>query len=97
MSATPSIDSLMQQAIDALTRMQYLACETLCLRALAAASELGSWDSYARILLPLQESRRQRRLIAADGAIRLGAADIDTQPRPSCTPSSSSATPAPAS
>lgn len=80
MSDADPIDDLMQQAIDALTRMDYLDCEARCLRALADAHDRRAWDDYARILLPLQESRRQRRLIAADGAIRLGAADMDLAP-----------------
>jgi hypothetical protein len=76
----PSIDNLMAQATDALTRMDYLTCEALCLRAAEAAGAAGAWDAYARVLLPLQESRRQRRLIAADGAIRLGSGGLDLEP-----------------
>ena len=66
------LDQLMGRASEALTRMDYLACEGLCLEALAAARQAGDWPYYARILLPLQEARRQRRLIAADGPIHLG-------------------------
>ena len=62
----------MDRASQALARMDYLACEGLCLEALAVARQAGDWPYYARILLPLQEARRQRRLIAADGPIRLG-------------------------
>ncbi|MEX0886909.1 MAG: hypothetical protein WD009_10770 [Phycisphaeraceae bacterium] len=69
---TASLDHLMDRASHALTRMDYLTCEDLCMQALARAREAADWPYYARILMPLQEARRQRRLIAADGAIRLG-------------------------
>ncbi len=72
-AATP-IDDLMQQATDALTATHYLRGEALCVRALAQAREANRWTEYARILLPLQECRRQRRLAAAEGVIRLGTA-----------------------
>jgi hypothetical protein len=70
------LDAIMQQASEALVRGQYLACETLCLQALAEARQRGDWAYYARILLPLQEARRQRRIIASEGTIRLGTADL---------------------
>ncbi|MCC7147468.1 MAG: hypothetical protein IT443_13580 [Phycisphaeraceae bacterium] len=72
-----SIANLMESASQALAGMEYLACESLCLKALAAAREEEDWDGYARILLPLQESRRQRRQIAADGTVRLGTTQLD--------------------
>ena len=66
----------MEEASDALMRMDYLRCETLCLRALAMAQQAEDWRYYERILLPLQEARRQRRMIAAEGVMRLGTADV---------------------
>ena len=62
----------MDRASESLARMDYLACEQACLTALAVAREAHDWANYARILLPLQESRRQRRMIAAEGAFRFG-------------------------
>jgi len=75
------LDSVMEQASEALARMDYLTCERLCLEALAAARADRDWAYYAAILMPLQESRRQRRMIAADGAIRLGTSDCSTDVR----------------
>ncbi|MFA9478024.1 hypothetical protein ACERK3_06905 [Phycisphaerales bacterium AB-hyl4] len=75
---TDSLDQLMQRASEALVKMDYLGCETLCLQALGIARQQTAWSYYARILLPLQEARRQRRMIAAEGTIRLGSAGLET-------------------
>ncbi len=74
------IDEQMERASEALARMNYLACERLCLESLALARGEGRFEDYARILLPLQESRRQRRLTAAEGGIRLGTAGLEGEP-----------------
>lgn len=80
-SQAPTIDDIMDRASEALARMDYLACEQDCLSALAVAREAHDWANYARILLPLQESRRQRRMIAAEGAFRFGTAEaVDDAP-----------------
>lgn len=68
----------MERASAALAGMDYLECEALCLQALALTRDQQRWADYARILMPLQESRRQRRIIAADGVIRLGTARLTT-------------------
>ena len=68
------VDAIMEDASQALSRMDYLSCETFCLKALSLARRAKRWPVYARILLPLQETRRQRRMIAAAGVIRLGSA-----------------------
>lgn len=62
----------MERASEALVKMDYLTCESLCLQALAMAHQQSAWSYYARILLPLQEARRQRRMIAAEGLLRFG-------------------------
>ncbi len=67
----------MERASEALAQMDYLHAETLCLKALRQAREAEDWAYYVRILLPLQEARRQRRMIAADGVIRLGTARLE--------------------
>lgn len=67
---------MMERASQALVRMDYLTCEAICLEALALARERRDWWTYARILLPLQEARRQRRIIASEGRIRLGTATL---------------------
>ena len=75
-NARMSLDVIMEKASDTLARMDYLACEALCEQALAQARAAQDWAYYGRILLPLQESRRQRRMIAAEGAVRLGTRDL---------------------
>lgn len=65
-------NQLMERASQALVNMDYLACERDCLVALTQARQSGEWMLYARILLPLQECRRQRRMTAADGWVMLG-------------------------
>ncbi len=62
----------MENASQALGAREYLACEALCLEALNLARSEKDWGYYARILLPLQEARRHRRTICAEGFIRLG-------------------------
>lgn len=69
------IDTLMEAASGRLVAMEYLAAEALCLRALGMARAAGDWTDYARILMPLQECRRQRRMIACDTSIQLGTTD----------------------
>ncbi len=68
------LDGLMERASQALTGADYLACEGLCLEALAAARGARRWATYARVLLPLQEARRQRLMAAAQGDVHLGCA-----------------------
>lgn len=75
-----AIDRLMESASQALADMDYLTCEANCLEALAQARADNDWSYYARILLPLQEARRQRRMIAAEGRVRLGSAMLDGSP-----------------
>lgn len=69
MPSQMEINELMEQASVALQRMAYLHCEALSLQALAQAREAQDWWAYARILMPLQESRRQRRMIAMEGTL----------------------------
>ena len=68
------VHALMEDASRKLVEMDYLACEARCLEALALARSAGDWRAYARIVMPLQEARRQRRMIAADAVIQLGTA-----------------------
>ena len=66
------LDQMMEAASESLAGRRYFDCERHCRKALAVAKQQNDWTYYARILLPLQEARRQRRLIAAEGAVRLG-------------------------
>ncbi|MEM9418304.1 MAG: hypothetical protein AAGA25_04500 [Planctomycetota bacterium] len=81
---TQSLDELMQNASQKLTEMDYLDSEALCLEALALAKGAEDWTAYARIVLPLQECRRQRRLTAADTAVQLGTNACWNDPRDGC-------------
>lgn len=60
------IDELMDRASAALQRTDYHEAEKLSLRAMSSAWIAADFERMARICLPLQESRRQRRHIAAD-------------------------------
>ncbi|MEM6506184.1 MAG: hypothetical protein AAF711_12135 [Planctomycetota bacterium] len=69
---TTPLDDLMEIASQALADMDYARCESLCVEALGQASEQNDWVIYQRVLLPLQEARRQRRQAALDGPVLLG-------------------------
>lgn len=72
------IDAIMDRASERLIATDYAGCERLCLEALSLARHSGDFERYARILLPLQEARRQRRQIAVDaGVYVLGEPKLD--------------------
>ncbi len=56
----------MNQASAALVARRYFECERLCVEALEHAFRRGEFAQMARILLPLQESRRFKRHLAID-------------------------------
>ncbi len=60
------IDSIMERASHALVERRYFDAERLCLDALELAHRDGVYERMARICLPLQEARRQKRDLAAD-------------------------------
>lgn len=78
------LDQVMERASRELTDMDYLACEAACLEGLAIARESEDWTGYARVLMPLQECRRQRRMIAADAGVQLGTNACWNDPRNGC-------------
>lgn len=61
-----SVNSLMTKAQQALSRSHWFEAERLCARALDIARNEGDFNMMARIVLPLQEARRQRMQIAFD-------------------------------
>jgi hypothetical protein len=66
------IDDLMEKASEALVRTRYFEAERLCEKALLMARQNQDFEQMARIVLPLQEARRQRFQQAIDvGKIRL--------------------------
>ena len=62
------IDELMERASSALVRTDYFEAESLCLRAMDRALRARDFDRVSRIVMPLQEARRQRRHEATDAA-----------------------------
>lgn len=72
MLSTPSpqqvakIDALMEQAQQALVARRYFECESVSASALRKAHSVLDYDRMARILMPLQEARRQKRDMAID-------------------------------
>lgn len=64
--AAARIDETMERASEALARTEYFEAESLCLRALYMAHRAEDFERMARICLPLQEARRQKRLMAID-------------------------------
>ncbi len=64
--AAARIDETMERASEALAATDYFQAESLCLRALDMAHRAGDFERMARICLPLQEARRQKRLLAID-------------------------------
>lgn len=60
------IDAMMEQASQALVKRQYFEAEKLALSALRRAYGAGDYERIARIVLPLQEARRQKRDLAID-------------------------------
>ena len=67
----------METASQALAELDYARCESLCVDALKQARDASDWVMYQRVLLPLQEARRQRRQAALDGPIQLGTPQRD--------------------
>lgn len=67
-----TLDNLMESASQALAELDYARCESLCVQALEQARDAEDWVMYQRILMPLQEARRQRRQAALDSPILLG-------------------------
>ena len=69
---TAALDDLMQTASRALAEMDYARCEALCTQAFDRARAEQDWVMVQRVLLPLQEARRQKRQAAIDRLILLG-------------------------
>lgn len=68
--AASRIDQMMERASQALAGRDYLTCERLCVEAMGLAREAEDFERLARITLPLQEARRQRRQVAEEaGAV----------------------------
>ncbi|MDX2116919.1 MAG: hypothetical protein SFY96_01910 [Planctomycetota bacterium] len=77
--AAKSIDELMERASVALADAAYFDAESLALRALKRARAADDFERVARIALPLQEARRQKRQLAIDSGVRMV---LERMPRP---------------
>jgi hypothetical protein len=71
MHAADDLQSLCDEGQQQLQRMEYLACERTLERAERIALEANDFDTLARLYMPLQEARRQRRLVCGEGVVRL--------------------------
>jgi hypothetical protein len=60
------IDRLMEEASEALVAMRYFDAERTCVEALSLAHQGHDYERMGRIVMPLQEARRQRRQMACD-------------------------------
>ncbi len=67
--AAARVDKLMEAASRALVETNYFECERACLEALEVAHGVSDYERMARILMPLQEARRQVRLQAVDSGV----------------------------
>ena len=74
------IDRLMERASRALVDTSYFEAERLAKDALAKAHAASDFERMARIILPLQEARRQKRQLAVDAG-NAGAVMVFTDPR----------------
>jgi hypothetical protein len=70
MKKSDKIDSLMEQAAAALARTDYFECERASGEALTIAHRLHDYGRMERILMPLEECRRQKRLLAAEAGMK---------------------------
>jgi hypothetical protein len=82
-----AIDKLMERASVALEAMRYFEAERLCLQALGKAYSVFDYDRMGRIMLPLQECRRQKRQLAVDTGMVIVVdrlAMVQDAPMPGC-------------
>src|SRR5688500_8837657 len=66
-----ALQELCESGQESLMRMDYLRAEALLVEAEAHAWEARDWDTLARLYMPLQETRRQRRLRCGEGTVAL--------------------------
>jgi hypothetical protein len=70
-SQSQDLQALCARGQELLLATDYLAAEAMLLRAEALALGAGDFDTLARLYLPLQEARRQRRQRCGEGVICL--------------------------
>src|SRR4051794_27112377 len=70
-SPLPALQDLCELGSEQLIQTQYLAAEATLARAEAEAWANRDWDTLARLYMPLQEARRQRRQRCGEGVVAL--------------------------
>ena len=75
-----TVDEIMEAASEALHDTRYWECEAMCLRALEKAYTNQDYERMARIVMPLQEARRQKRQLAEDAADTKGVVVLEERP-----------------
>lgn len=81
------VDAIMEEASRALAHGEYFKAERLAKEALQHAWRRHDYERMERIVLPLEEARRQKRLAAVDSdnlIITEKAEDLDGPVRPGC-------------
>src|SRR3954464_9151883 len=71
MSEQEDLQSLCERGQEELMRMEYLRAEATLARAEQIAWERKDFDTLARLYMPLQEARRQRRQRCGEGVVCL--------------------------
>src|SRR4051794_3913450 len=69
--AREQLQSLCEAGQDALERTDYLRAEALLVQADQLATRSEDFDTLARLYMPLQEARRQRRQRCGEGVVQL--------------------------
>ena len=69
--ADDALQELCERGQELLMRTRYLEAEATLAEAERAALAANDWDTLARLYMPLQESRRQRRQRCGEGDVRL--------------------------
>lgn len=67
----PSLQDLCELGSEQLFQTRYLEAEATLARAEQVAWDARDWDTIARLYMPLQESRRQRRQRCGEGTVAL--------------------------
>jgi hypothetical protein len=71
MPSSPSLHDLCELGSELLMQTRYLEAEATLARAEAEAWAYRDWDTLARLYMPLQEARRQRRQRCGEGIVAL--------------------------
>jgi hypothetical protein len=81
--ALAKIDEAMERASVALAARRYFEAERLCVEAMGLAHQRRDYERMARICLPLQEARRQKRQLALDaGEVFVIDQELPAKPKP---------------